>query len=176
MKNNKGFMMAEVIIVSAIVLATLATLAVSYNRILGNYNSKLSYYDSMVLFRLAYFRDTLIDKDLINGLIGTHNSVAVIYDTAGGGVLSDGDIEKLNNMSEKVYLINNNQASVAENVLSTYSVNETFSDYISYLNKSVNLSETNFVLVMEQCNIEDGKTDDCKYAYLEVKDGYELPK
>ena len=171
MKNNKGFMMAEVIIVSAIVLATLATLAVSYNRILGSYNSKLSYYDSTLLFRLAYFRDSLIDKSLINDLIGNNKKpVVVIYDSEnGGGKLATGDIVELNNTAEKVYLLYNKQHPVAADALKSYTINETFTDYVSYLNKSVDLTKTNFVLIMESCS----GTDDCKYAYLEVKDGYE---
>ena len=38
--NNKGFMMAEVVVVSAVIIVTLVTLYVSYNKIFSLYYVK----------------------------------------------------------------------------------------------------------------------------------------
>ena len=55
--NNKGFMMAEVVVVSAIVMLTLVAIYLSYNKIFTTYNQRLDYYDITTLYRLAEIRD-----------------------------------------------------------------------------------------------------------------------
>ena len=56
--NNKGFMMAEVIVVSSIILITLTALYTSYNKIIAVYNQRIDYYDIKTLYELAYIKDT----------------------------------------------------------------------------------------------------------------------
>ena len=69
--NNKGFMMAEVVVVSAIVMLTIVGLYQSYNKIYSAYNTRIDYYDSTTLYRLGYYRDILIENDKLIVEIGT---------------------------------------------------------------------------------------------------------
>ena len=62
--NKKGFMMAEVIVVSAVIVVTLVGLYASYNKIFSLYNQRLNYYDVATLYELAYIRDNNIDNIL----------------------------------------------------------------------------------------------------------------
>ena len=55
--NNKGFMMAELVVVSAIVLVALSGLYVSYNKIFSIYNKRINYYDVATLYELGNIRD-----------------------------------------------------------------------------------------------------------------------
>jgi hypothetical protein len=146
--NNKGFMMAEVVVVSAVILLTLTGFYVSYNKILATYNQRINYYDIKTLYLLANYRETSID-----------NTTSPSY-----------TIPIINSNEEKIYYINKNDL---ENV-KKQNINPTFKDYITYLSGSLDLNnlkkadgtDIENLLVMERCN-SDGKTN-CKYAYLEV--------
>jgi len=59
--NNKGFMMAEVVVVSAIILVFMAGMYVSYNKLFTIYNQRVNYYDVTTLYKLGYYRDKLKD-------------------------------------------------------------------------------------------------------------------
>lgn len=138
--NNKGFMMAEVVVVSSIILVVLTAFYTSYNKIISIYNQRLNYYDVATLYKLADYRDNSLSDNPQNGL---NNG-------------SDG---------EKIYYVNKN--TIKNNDLNDPDINQTFKDYLSYLSTSLDFdSLPNKLLVMEKCD-SDG-TSNCKYAYLEV--------
>lgn len=148
--NNKGFMMSEVVVVSAIILVTLTGLYTSYNKILSIYKQRVSYYDVPTLYNLAYIRDG-IDFSVTNPSISN-----VVYNKTG----------------DQVYYINK------YDIVNLNVSNQTFKDYLEFLDGSLDIenleiddkSVTN-ILVMENCD-NDGKTN-CTYAYLEVLNGTE---
>ena len=83
MKNNKGFMMAEVIIVSAIVLSVITMLFISYNKIYSAYNTRINYNDITTLYRLQYYRNILVENNLMDEILSKNtgqNIVLNIYD------------------------------------------------------------------------------------------------
>lgn len=139
--NNKGFMMAEVVVVSSIILIALTAFYVSYNKIISIYNQRLDYYDVSTLYKLAEYRDNSLPDNPRNGLN---------KDTGG----------------EKIYYVNKN--TIKNNNLNASDINQTFKDYLSYLSTSLDFdSLPNKLLVMEKCDSDDGESN-CKYAYLEV--------
>ena len=143
--NRKGFMMAELIVVSAIVLTTMVGLYSSYNKVYSLYKTRLTYYDINTLYKLGYYRDSL------EYTLGS---------------------EKIDNLDlsvdgEKVYLINNNRKPINRNIFNNINnVNITFKEYVDFLENSVDFNDFDYMLIMEKCN-SDGKSD-CTYAYLEV--------
>lgn len=139
--NNKGFMMAEVVVVSAIVLVTLTTLYISYNKILSIYNQRVDYYDVKTLYKLAYIRDTNYEK-MINNLTPDWEPITENSSTY-----------------DKIYYVD--KASLKGSLPT--GINETYKDYINYLKDSIN-SETQNIIIMESCPT----SNNCKYAYLEV--------
>ena len=119
--NNKGFMMAEVVVVSSIILITLISFYTSYNKIISAYNQRIDYYDVTTLYKLANIRDNISDYN-------SYSSMSVIK----------------NDIYEKVYYlryqdINNLNVS-----------NQTFKDYLGYISDAVNF-DTEYILVMERC-------------------------
>lgn len=148
--NNKGFMMAEVVVVSAIVLVFLAGLYASYNELYSAYSRHLDYYDTVTLYQLGYYRDVLIESGnkLNEYIAGSSESIK---------------LEKLNK-GDTAYLVKANKLNkdvvIEENL--------TFIDYVQFLTDSIKF-KSNYVMILESCKTED----DCKYAYLEVYDGSE---
>lgn len=143
--NNKGFMMAEVVVVSSIILVALVGLYTSYNKIFSIYNQRVNYYDVATLYELASIRDNNFGSLTLNST---------------------------NNVNGKlIYYVSLD--SVKNKTISKTNLNETFKDYLDYLstsldfdNMKINEFEVNNILVMEKCD-SDGKSN-CKYAYLEV--------
>ena len=183
MKNNRGFMMAEVVVVSSIVLIVLGTLFISYNKLLSTYKTRVTYYDTVTLYRLRFYRDVLIENDILTkaqGDLKTGSSkVKLIYDVNNNnsGMLSLRDEERVGFEEDKVFLIYNNKTNINSQTLKDCAIHETFKDYLNFVSTAVNLTKTNYVMVMERCNAKSSdsniKQNDCRYAYLEVFDGYE---
>lgn len=146
--NNKGFMMAEVVVVSAVILVTLTSLYISYGKILSMYNQRIDYYDIKTLYELAHIRD-----DISNELSSTGATPIKIE--------ADESFQSpyltINN-KQLYYLRHNEINNLIENINS-----QTFIDYLNYLKESTTF-ETEYILIMERCI----DTDNCKYAYLEV--------
>ena len=122
--NNKGFMMAEVIVVSSIILITLTALYTSYNKIIAAYNQRIDYYDIKTLYELAYI------KEDINSLVGKSPN-EIIY----------------NQDKKQVYYTNKNNIPSLKNK----EINPTFKDYLDFLNSSLDIGGDNRLLVMERC-------------------------
>ena len=183
--------MAEVIVVSAIVLAVVGTLFISYNKIYRSYNKRIGYYDSVTLYRLEYYRNILIENNIINDLLRkTKTSVVTsIYDSKNG--FSSGNVFTLpnsekppENVADRVFLMyitkrGDNKIGGIEDIISSnadsafeYNVSETFKDYLKYVETSVTF-KSHYAMFMERCEESEGNIDDCKYAYLEIYDGYE---
>ena len=170
--NRKGFMMAEVVVVSAIVLIFLASLYISYNQIYSKYRSRSAYYDSVALYRLSYFRDILIEnKKLVDVLEQAKtNKVISVYDTDSAEeslfqLSSDGSAK------DRAFIIYNNKQNFSGNELDSLDIHQTFKEYINYLSTSADFTNSDYVMVLERCESED----ECKYAYLELYDGIERP-
>lgn len=141
MKLNKyGFMMAEVIVVSSIVLITLTSLYMSYNKIYSAYKTRINYYDVSIIYELDQIRRT--------------NAIAV--PTTNTKIKDD---EENNTTVYAIPLLNNKIKDTKLN-----NENVTFSEYLDYLSKSLNIDKYNYILVMEKCNTDN---KDCKYGYLE---------
>ena len=143
--NNKGFMMAEVIVVAAIILAVMVGLYASYNKIFSLYNKRVDYYDVATLYELGNIRDG-IDFSVDNPSID-------------GPIFSDA--------SRKVYYINKAELN---NLSNSFDTELKYKEYLKFLSTSIETDVDN-ILVMERCKIkDDGKVDinNCKYAYLEV--------
>ena len=66
--NKKGFMMAELIVVSSIVLVVLVGMYASYNKIYSAYTTRISYHDVTMLYRLGYYRDILRSNKILNDM------------------------------------------------------------------------------------------------------------
>lgn len=177
-KDKQGFMMAELIVVSSIVLVVLSALYVSYSKLYGLYKTRLSYYDSTTLYRLGYYRDILIENSLINDLlVDTKNKrVISVYDSKKNGqeganlfTLPSSDVSYEYN--DRVFIVYTGKNTINKDILNGQTnINATFNDYVTFLSTSAEI-KSNYILLMERCKISN--INDCKYEYLEVYDGKE---
>ena len=178
-EKARGFMMAELIIVSAVVLTVLIALYANYNKLYSKYHQRLDYFDSSSVYFLVYYRDILIGNNRMNDILSDlslTNPFIKIYDSQDEGIgksnyfrLQGGDIDV--DYNHVVYIAITNDKKVINGLLdSEQNVNQTYKDYVNDLSSS-ELLESNYVMFLERCKIDDN--DDCKYSYLEVYDGYE---
>lgn len=146
--NKKGFMMAEVIVVSSIVLITLTSLYMSYNKIYSTYKKRINYYDVSIIYDLDQIRrNTAIDEP-------TNNPKIIIKDSES---------------NTTVYAIPLTANKITETNLSqdNTTFNTTFNEYLEYLKNSITVNNCSYILVMEKC---DEANKGCKYGYLESKE------
>ena len=180
--NKKGFMMAEVVVVSAIVIATIGGLYVSYNKIYSKYRKLLSYNDVTALYRLGYYRNILIENDIMDKVIKKAESekVILIYDSINkmNSSFNLSETENPEMITDTVFMIRTNgNKQINKDVLNGKNLNPTFEDYANYLSNAVTF-RSNYIMIMERCNLkkEDSNKksiDDCQYGYLEIYDGKE---
>ena len=138
--NKKGFMMAEVIVVSSIVLITLTSLYMSYNKIYSTYKKRINYYDVSIIYDLDQIRR--------NEVIATPtNNTKIIKDSES---------------NTTVYAIPLTDNKITDTNLSQE--NTTFNEYLEYLKNSITVDNCNYILVMEKC---DKAKKEFNYGYLE---------
>lgn len=172
--NKKGFMMAEVIVVSAIILTFLAGIFISYNKIYSAYKTRLDYYDVTALYRLRFYKDYYIEFEQECPGHGNKSvyECKLIQAMLNGKSESVEQLANINpeyeNVKEKVFIFYNNYKNLASDLLKDENVNLTYKDYVNYLANSVDLKDANYVMTIERCDNDD--VDRCKYAYLEVYD------
>ena len=141
--NKKGFMMAEVIVVSSIVLITLTSLYISYNKIYSTYKKRINYYDVSIIYDLDQIRrNTAIDEPTNNTKIDSESNTTVYAIPLTGNKITDTNT----NLSQE---------------------NTTFNEYLKYLKKTITVNNCNYILVMEKC---DEAKKECKYGYLESEE------
>ena len=143
--NKKGFMMAEVIVVSSIVLITLTSLYMSYNKIYSTYKKRINYYDVSIIYDLDKIRrNEEIDAP-------TNNT----------------KIKKDSESNTTVYAIPLTGNKITDTNTNLSQENTTFNEYLEYLKNSITVNNCNYILVMEKC---DEAKKGCKYGYLESEE------
>ena len=155
--NRKGFMMAEVVVVSAIILSFLAGIFISYNKIYTAYTKRLNYYNTVALYRLGFYQDYY------------RNELGTLSNNAKREATKLDEISSIM-YNENVFMIYNNNMNLVSTVLDNKNVNKTYKEYIDYLASSVDLTKTSYVMILERCQkkIDEYEKDQCQYAYLEV--------
>ena len=163
--NCKGFMMAEVVVVSVIICTVLVTLYTALVRINNAYDTRNKYYDMNALYFTEEVNDVLIYNKIINKLIKEGNSKKVELDSLSldynnlnsvYGITSDGSIEVYFSPYDK------DKVSALKNIVKT----TTFKEYITYLEGHFNYNEDyEYMLITEMCKTKD----DCYYYGVRVR-------
>ena len=164
--NRKGFMMAEVVVVSVIICTVLVTLYTALARINNAYDTRNRYYDIDTLYFTEEINYSLISSGLINKLIQNGNSVKVTLEGQGIDLNEISSFYNSNNKGEtKIYfsLYKKNDVNKLANLTG---LNETFKDYITYANDHFDYNEDyEYMLITEMCKTND----DCYYYGLRVR-------
>ena len=176
MLNRKGFMMAEVIVVSAIILLCLTAMYSTYNKIYTRYKTVLNYYDASTIYQLMYYRDILIEGTSEDGgnefmskiAMLQNNPVVELFNDVSIGDGEDEDIEAAEEI-DRVFLVRSSSNKIKSDDFNGVDINLTYKDYIKYLETSTTF-DSNYIMLIEKCNADKVN---CKYGYIEIYDGYE---
>lgn len=147
--NKKGFMMAELVVVSSIIVITLTGLYISYNKIITSYRQIISYYDIGFYYKLGYYNKKLAKSGTLETTLDS---------IADGKYLDIATVDT----NEKIYIIKNKPAIIT---LKNEVEHQTYKDYLEYLYNSKNLGNE-YYIIGEKC--QTANENKCVYAYAEV--------
>ena len=163
--NDKGFMLAEVVVVSVVVAIVLVTLFTSLNNLSSAYETRNRYYDVDSLYAAMDINDILVKKES-----------SLIYSDSALELSSDGDIAVFENFYDNTdysidsYIVPYDATSLL--TLKNLNDNVTFSDYLDYLSGNFDFEDDfDYVIVVERELIKDNvsEEDDCYYYALKLK-------
>jgi len=163
--NNKGFMLVEVIVTSAVVMTAMIGFYTSFNKLYNKFRIKNSYYNLDAKYATKEVINTMIESDtgninryIINKL--QNNKYAYLIENS--SCISDYtplNCEKIQKLysTKNIIIVNYSKNNLNELKKDENNLNQTFKDYIDYLITYYNLENS----------IED-------YDYIvltEIKDG-----
>ena len=157
--GRKGFMMAEVVVVSVVIAVVLITLFTGLNRVSSAYEKRDRYYDIDALYLAMMANDILIKSGDINTIIKTGNSIKITNDDV--NLL----LNTYNNDDVNLYFSLYEKGKIDElKDLST--TKETTKEFIDYLGTKFDFNDDyNYVIISEICK----NVDDCYYYALKVR-------
>lgn len=141
-------MLAEVVVVSAVISTVLVTMYIAINRVSSAYETRNSYYDIDALFFAEEINDLIKDKEPPKDFKLLLGDLFTAYQSLG---------YKANGYYITPSTLNN-----------TIEGKQTLKDFISYLkSKLSNDNNYKYIIVSELCTPDD----DCRYYALKVKVG-----
>ncbi|MCI6002289.1 MAG: hypothetical protein MRZ37_04000 [Tenericutes bacterium] len=165
--NNRGFMMAELMITSVVIMISIVSLYTGFNKIYTNYKVRNSYDDSNLLYGTKLIKDFLIDQNKINLLIKNNKDYINIslcnlnFECVDDESTYYNDIKRIYNINT-IYFLTYKMNDVKIND------NNFLSDYIDYLRKDSNIDKSDYRngyrIIVE--------TKDNKYATLGIISNY----
>lgn len=172
-KNNKGFMLAEVVITSTIILTALVSLYVTFNKLYSNYNTRNSYYNIDGFYAIKGMINYLIDSGKLNEILNDQEKgykdgkfYFISKSNENGSKCNEQYLKNSEycNQLQSLYKVNNmvivEYNKDALSGLKIDSISETFKDYIDYVINYYDFSnkeDYNYLILMEYNNQENGK-------------------
>lgn len=143
-------MLAEVVVVSAVISTVLVTMYIAINRVSSAYETRNSYYDIDALFFAEEINDLIKDK----GPQTDSNSKLLLGDLSTA-------YQSLGYKANGYYI-------TPSTLNNTIEGKQTLKDFMSYLKtKLSNDNNYKYIIVSELCTPDD----DCRYYALKVKAG-----
>lgn len=174
-KNNKGFMLIEVIVTSTIIVTVMIGLYASFNKLYINYNVRNKYNDIDTIYATKLVFQNMIDKNIVSTIVnkifaGSHYDYLIKDGVCNSSYFDDGSLDcsqlPLFYNVDNIVFVEYDLSSIKE--LETKGINETFKEYIKYVISYYGISddegEYSYLLLTE---VYDG--DDYFYANLRVR-------
>ena len=168
-KNNKGFMLVEVIVTSTVIATAMISLYSTFNKLYTSYNQKISYHNIDGIYANKTTINYLLDNDFnafINSTFVNYQYKILIDDTT---CFSNTDVCNAIKSTYKVnkMVIAEYNRSIIETLKNT-SINQTFKEYIDYVIGYYGIEQSsnryNYIILTE---IKDG--DNYYYANLGIE-------
>lgn len=156
--GRKGFMLVEVVVVSAVISTVLVTMFIAINRVSSAYSTRDSYNSVDALYLAMAENDILRENNDLSDLVCNTSNAKKITDSNLEKVYKDIDIYSIN-----LYYSPYNR----DEVLSLKNNKATFDGFIDYISNKLDYSNTNYnyLIIAELCKTED----DCYYYALKLK-------
>lgn len=182
-KNNKGFMLAEVVVTSTLLLVIMISLFYTFNRIYIRYNEITKYknIDGMYLLdNLTEYLLTTKKEERINRLLLEYDNNNINDDYI---FLIDNKVCKMKdetycNDIQKTYNINyliiaKERIETINELITKKEYNQTFKDYFDYIKKYYafddNAKESNLIIVEYITDKENEEDSDKVYNYSSIE-------
>jgi hypothetical protein len=147
--NRKGFMLAEVTIVSAIAVTVMVLLYSSSSKMIEAYKTRENYYNVDTIYATGYIYNYLIDSLMVNDYIGSYSTYKNI--TTGDEYINKIVLEY--DLKQVFFVKGNN----IDNLLSL-DINRTMKNYLNNYVK-INADDDKYYLIVER------KADNNYYYY-----------
>ena len=162
--GRKGFMMAEVVVVSVVIAVVLITLFTGLNRVSSAYEKRDRYYDIDALYLAMMENDALIENRSINNLINDGTSTIIEANDDVNLLLNtytNDDVNLYFSLYEKGKIDELKDLSTTEET-----TKKTTKEFIDYLKDKFDFNDDyNYVIISEICK----NVDDCYYYALKVR-------
>jgi len=162
--NKKGFMLAEVVVVSVVIATVLVTLFTALNRLSSAFETRNRYYDIDAAYLAVEVNNILIRSGEINALINSDTYSHLTNDEITN--YTEFILDELLLFNSAFYAPYPKANDEILNMKNLEGVSQTFKDYIDYLNGNLDYDdEYNYVIISEICQTRD----DCYYYALKVR-------
>lgn len=154
--GRNGFMLVEVVVVSAVIATVLVTMFIAINRVSSAYSTRDSYNSVDALYLAMAVNDILRENNDLSDLVCNNSNANEITDSSLKEVYKDiGSINLYYSPYDR------------DKVLSLKKNKATFDGFIDYISNKLDYSNTNYnyLIISELCKTED----DCYYYALKLK-------
>ena len=183
--NRKGFMLAEVVVVSAIISIVLVTLFTGLNRVVFTYNKRNKYYDIDTAYIANEINELIIEDGSVNTLIknssnGKLSSLISNVSQDSNNKVKEFETAALESFNTKVTsyfsLYDKNEVeklkdSIASQINPNIKDNSTLNttkEYMEYILNKLNYQEDyTYIIIVEYQKTSD--INDCYYYTLKVR-------
>lgn len=165
--NKKGFMLAEVVVVAAVISTALVTMYIGLNRLTQAYETRNRYYDIDAMQIAMEVNDYITRNNISNIATGQflennlESSLLSPYESSSGYH----EIKIYYSPFDK-----NNEENTKSNInsLKSPNVTNTFKDYVDYLSNNIDFSGNyNYLIIVE---LQKKDVDNSYYYTLKVGD------
>lgn len=154
--GRNGFMLVEVVVVSAVIATVLVTMFIAINRVSSAYSTRDSYNSVDALYLAMAENDILRENNELSDLICNNSNTREITDSS---------LKEAYNSISSINLYYSPYDR--DKVLSLKKNKATFDGFIDYISNKLDYSNTNYnyLIISELCKTED----DCYYYALKLK-------
>lgn len=161
--NNKGFMLAEVIISASVIIVTLVSLYAGFARVYKAYEIRSTYYDADSVYALKTISDYFIDEMVFNSYISSINNTNKYVEFKKNESPSnkiDAFINKMiENYNFKHFYLTRYNSDYLESI---ESISSDLKEYIDFLDSDKVIDNTNYKYIFIS------ETNDGRFSYLRI--------
>ena len=161
--NNKGFMLAEVIISASVIIVTLVSLYAGFARVYKAYEIRSTYYDADSVYALKTISDYFIDEMVFNSYISRINNTNKYVEFKKNESPSnkiDAFINKMiENYNFKHFYLTRYNSDYLESI---ESISSDLKEYIDFLDSDKVIDNTNYKYIFIS------ETNDGRFSYLRI--------